>query len=121
MRKFRVAMGIVPLVYAMFANSPLADGGLNGYQSFRGHIWTDTDRARCGILEFAFSDERRIRGLRRVCARRADVLHHPRHNTSIEQPPGITFRQYMERGFGRSARPSRTGAMHLTTIFPRCA
>src|SRR5580700_2083525 len=56
MRKFRVAMGIVPLLYAMFANSPLCDGGLNGYQSFRGHIWTDTDPDRCGMLEFAFSD-----------------------------------------------------------------
>src|SRR5215475_2229916 len=32
MRKLRVSMGIVPLVYAIFANSPLSDGGLNGYQ-----------------------------------------------------------------------------------------
>ena len=78
MRKFRVAMGIVPLVYAMFANSPLADGGLNGYQAFRGHIWTDTDPDRCGILEFAFRRERQLRGLHRICARRADVLHRPR-------------------------------------------
>src|SRR5438128_119096 len=43
MRKLRVSMGIVPILYAIFANSPLSDGGLNGYQSFRGHIWTDTD------------------------------------------------------------------------------
>ncbi len=50
MRKMRVAMGITPLIYAMFANSPLCDGRLNGYQSFRGHIWTDTDPDRCGTL-----------------------------------------------------------------------
>ena len=39
MFKLRVSMGIVPLLYAIFANSPLSDGGLNGYHSFRGHIW----------------------------------------------------------------------------------
>ena len=57
MRKLRLGMGLVPLVYAMFANSPLCDGDLNGYQSFRGHIWTDTDPDRCGTLEFVFSDD----------------------------------------------------------------
>src|SRR5271165_82156 len=34
MRKFRVSMGIVPIVYALFGNYPISDGGLNGYQSF---------------------------------------------------------------------------------------
>src|SRR6516225_7997894 len=41
MRKMRVSMGLVPLLYAIFANSALSNGGLNGYQSFRGHIWGD--------------------------------------------------------------------------------
>src|SRR5207253_10073812 len=56
MLKLRVGMGIAPLVNAMFANSSISDGGLNGYMSFRGHIWTDTDRARCGLLPFVFRD-----------------------------------------------------------------
>src|SRR5262245_45905734 len=54
MQKMRVGMGITPLLTAMFANSPLCDGDLNGYASFRGHIWTDTDPARCGLLPFVF-------------------------------------------------------------------
>ncbi|MDE2313916.1 MAG: hypothetical protein KGL04_07065, partial [Elusimicrobia bacterium] len=33
LRKLRASMGIVPLLYAIFANSALCDGGLNGYQS----------------------------------------------------------------------------------------
>ncbi len=83
-RKLRVSMGIVPLLYAIFANSPLSDGGLNGYQSFRGHIWTDTDNERCGVPQFVFRDDRWLRGLRRVRARRADVLPHPQpSSTSI--------------------------------------
>src|SRR5579884_1576745 len=54
MRKLRLSMGLVPLLYAIFANSPLCDGSLNGYQSYRGHIWQDTDPDRCGMLEFVF-------------------------------------------------------------------
>src|SRR5205823_4333256 len=50
MRKLRVGMGLAPILNAMFANSSLSDGDLNGYMSFRGHIWTDTDAARCGLL-----------------------------------------------------------------------
>ncbi|TMA48046.1 MAG: glutamate--cysteine ligase, partial [Deltaproteobacteria bacterium] len=56
MRKLRVGMGLAPLVNAMFANSSLSDGGLNGYMSFRGHIWTQTDPARCGLLRLAFRE-----------------------------------------------------------------
>src|SRR5580704_6865271 len=51
-RKLRVSMGIVPLLYAAFGNSAISDGTLNGFQSFRGHIWSDTDRDRCGMLDF---------------------------------------------------------------------
>ena len=57
MRKFRIGMAIAPILNAMFANSPISDGKLNGFMSFRGHIWTDTDPARCGILPFAFRDD----------------------------------------------------------------
>src|SRR5260370_24820790 len=56
-RKLRVSMGLVPLIYAIFANSPLSDGGLNGYHTFRGHIWTDTDNERSGVPEFIFRNE----------------------------------------------------------------
>ena len=56
MLKMRTGMGLAPLINAMFANSPLCDGDLNGYLSFRGHIWTDTDPARSGLLPFLFRD-----------------------------------------------------------------
>ena len=77
-RKLRVSMGIVPLLYATFANSPISDGALNGYHSFRGHIWSDTDSERCGVPAFVFRERRRLRGLRRIRARRADVFPHSR-------------------------------------------
>ena len=57
MAKFRTGMGLAPLLIAMFANSPICDGQLNGYRSFREHIWTDTDRNRSGLLKFAFAPD----------------------------------------------------------------
>jgi glutamate--cysteine ligase len=118
MRKFRVAMGIVPLVYAMFANSPLSDGGLNGFQSFRGHIWTDTDSDRCGILEFAFNE---TASFEEYAEYALDVpmyfIVRDHHYVDLTQPPGITFRQYMQRGFGKERATIEDWGDHLTTIF----
>ena len=41
MMKFKTAMGIVPICYSIFANSPILGGKLNGYKSYRGHVWTN--------------------------------------------------------------------------------
>jgi glutamate--cysteine ligase len=118
MRKLRVAMGIVPLLYAMFANSPLSDGGLNGFQSFRGHIWTDTDPDRCGMLEFAL---RESAGFEDYTEYALDVpmyfIIRDHKYVDLTRAPGITFRQYMVRGFGKERATIEDWGDHLTTIF----
>ncbi|MGH8012150.1 MAG: glutamate--cysteine ligase [Candidatus Binataceae bacterium] len=118
MRKLRVSMGLVPLIYAMFANSPLSDGGLNGYQSYRGHIWTDTDRERCGILSFVFRDDA---GFEDYADYALDVpmyfLIRDHQYVDLTRPPGITFRQYMERGWNGMRATEEDWTNHLTTIF----
>jgi glutamate--cysteine ligase len=55
-RKFRVGLALQPVATAMFANSPFTEGKPNGYQSWRSHIWTDTDPDRTGDLPFVFED-----------------------------------------------------------------
>ena len=55
-QKFRVSLALQPLGTALFANSPFLEGKPNGYQSYRSHIWTDTDPARTGMLPFVFED-----------------------------------------------------------------
>ncbi|HTT76413.1 MAG TPA: glutamate--cysteine ligase [Candidatus Binataceae bacterium] len=117
-RKLRVSMGLVPLVYALFANSPISDGSLNGYQSYRGHIWYDTDRDRCGMPEFVFANEC---GFEDYVEYALDVpmyfliLDH--RYTDLTRPPGITFRQYMERGWDGRRATIEDWSNHLTTIF----
>ena len=53
-RKFRVSLALQPLATALFANSPFTEGRPNGFLSYRGQIWTDTDNARSGMLPFVF-------------------------------------------------------------------
>ncbi|MFM2045116.1 MAG: hypothetical protein RLY86_3692 [Pseudomonadota bacterium] len=55
-KKFRVSLALQPVATALFANSPFTEGRPNGFQSFRSHIWTDTDPDRTGDLPFVFED-----------------------------------------------------------------
>jgi glutamate--cysteine ligase len=56
-RKMQVSLKLQPLSTALFANSPFTDGRPNGFLSWRGDIWRDTDNQRSGLLEFCFSPE----------------------------------------------------------------
>ena len=118
MQKLRVSMGIVPILYAIFANSPLSDGGLNGYHSFRGHIWTDTDNQRSGTLEFVFRDDCSFEDYAEYAL---DVpmyfLIRNHEYIDLTRPPGITFRKYLEDGFGKERATFEDWTNHLTTIF----
>ena len=55
-RKLRVSLLLQPLATALFANSPFTEGKPNGFQSYRAHVWTDTDNHRSGIPAVMFED-----------------------------------------------------------------
>jgi glutamate--cysteine ligase len=55
-KKFRVSLALQPIATALFADSPFTEGKPNGFQSYRSHIWTDTDADRTGMLDFVFAD-----------------------------------------------------------------
>ena len=103
--KMRALMSVTSLLTALFANSPVVDGALTGYQSYRARIWLDTDPDRCGLLPFVFEDGAPVSRLHRVGARRADVLRPPRRvpaGRRDDLPP-------------LPARGVRGRARHLTT------
>ena len=52
--KMRVSLALQPLATALFANSPFVEGKPTGFLSSRAHVWTDTDPARTGMLDFVF-------------------------------------------------------------------
>jgi glutamate--cysteine ligase len=118
MRKLRLSAGLVPLLYAIFANSPLSDGGLNGYQSFRGHIWLETDPDRCGVPEFLFRDGASFEDYTDYAL---DVpmyfLVRDHRYIDLTQPPGLTFRQFLRNGWNGERATLGDWGTHLTTIF----
>lgn len=116
MAKFRTAMGLTPLVIAIFANSPISEGRLNGYRSFREHIWTGTDRSRCGLLPFAFSPD-------------VSFAHYVEYALDVPMYfiirdgnyidfTGIPFRHFLTRGHKGHHATMEDWELHLTTLFP---
>ena len=118
MRKLRVSFALTPLIYAIFGNSPLTDGDLNGYLTYRAHIWSDTDPDRCGIPPLVFNENA---GFEDYMEYALDVpmyfLIRDHHYIDLTKPPGLTFRQYMERGYLQHRATLEDWGNHLTTIF----
>ena len=116
MAKFRTGMGLTPIIIAMFANSPICDGQLNGYRSFREHIWTDTDKSRSGLLKFAFLPEVSFNHYVQYAL---DVpMYFIIRNHDYIDMTSMTFRQFLSVATTVSVQRSRIG-MIISRLFPR--
>jgi len=116
MTKLRVGMGIAPLLTAMFANSPLSDGRLNGYLSFRGHIWTDTDAARSGLLPFVFRESCSFSDYTEYAL---DVpMYFIVRDGRWTDMTAFTFRHFWKNGYEGERATLADWNAHLTTLFP---
>ena len=116
MAKFRTAMGLSPLITAIFANSPISEGRVNGYKSFREHIWTDTDKDRCGLLRFAFLSDV---SFAHYVEYALDVPMYLiiRDGTYVDFT-GIPFRHFLTHGHQGHTAMIEDWELHLTTLFP---
>jgi glutamate--cysteine ligase len=116
MAKFRTGMGLAPILIAMFANSPICDGQLNGYRSFREHIWTDTDKSRSGLLKFAFLPEV---SFAHYVEYALDVpMYFMIRNKRYIDMTHLTFRQFLQYGHNGERATIEDWGDHLTTLFP---
>jgi glutamate--cysteine ligase len=118
-KKLRVGLALQPLLTALFANSPFTDGKLNGLLSARSEIWRDTDRARSGMLPFAFESGM---GFERYVDYALDVpMYFVKRGAQYHDVAGASFRDLLagrlEALPGERARIS-DWANHLSTIFP---
>lgn len=116
MAKFRTGMGLTPILIAMFANSPISDGQLNGYRSFREHIWTDTDKDRSGLLKFAFFPDVSFAHYVEY-ALDVPMYFIVRRGEYIDMT-GLTFRQFLQHGYQGQRATIEDWSDHLTTLFP---
>jgi glutamate--cysteine ligase len=116
MAKFRTGMGLTPIFISMFANSPICDGQLNGYRSYREHIWTDTDKSRSGMLKFAFSPDV---SFAHYVEYALDVpMYFIVRNKDYIDMTGTTFRNFLADGWNGERATLEDWHDHLTTLFP---
>ncbi|MCZ6464598.1 MAG: glutamate--cysteine ligase [Proteobacteria bacterium] len=114
--KLRLAMGCSPIVSAIFANSCLAGGKRSGFASRRLEIWQHTDPDRCGILHFVFEP---AFGYREYAEWALDVpMFFVVRDHAYLPAKGLTFRQFMARGFAEERATLDDWDLHLTTLFP---
>lgn len=118
-KKFRVALALQPIATALFASSPYTEGKPNGYNSYRMHIWSDTDNARSGPVPFVFDDGF---GFERYTDYALNVpMYFVYRDGKYIDCAGQSFKDFME-----GKLPSLPGVLptindwanHLTTLFP---
>ena len=118
-KKFRTSLALQPVATALFADSPFTDGRPNGYQSYRSHIWTDTDPDRTGMLDFVFEDGF---GFERYVDYLLDVpMYFSYRDGQYVDLSGRSFRTFLAGGLAElpGAKPTlRDWADHMTTAFP---
>lgn len=114
--KFKTAMGLVPIFSSIFANSPILNGKLTGYKSFRGHVWSDTDRDRCGILKFAFDNNINFESYVNYSFNAG--MYFIQRDENLIDMTGITFRRFAETGHKGYSATYEDWVLHITTLFP---
>lgn len=118
-KKFRVSLALQPVATALFANSPFADKGLNGFLSYRAHIWTDTDRHRTGMLPFVFDEGF---GFEHYVDWALDVpMYFVKRKGEYLDATGLNFRDFLEGKL--DILPGEKPVIsdwedHLSTLFP---
>jgi glutamate--cysteine ligase len=118
-QKLRVSLALQPVATALFAASPFTEGKPNGFLSFRSQIWTDTDKARSGMLPFAFESGM---GFERYVDYALDVpMYFVKRGDTYLDVSGSSFRAFLDGRNDRlpGERPTRSDWInHLSTIFP---
>jgi glutamate--cysteine ligase len=115
-RKMRMAMGVSPIVAAIYANSFLVNGRDSGFATFRYEVWRDVDPDRCGLLPFVFDDDF---SYRRYVEWTLDVpLIFLRRGGRYLPANGVTFRRFWKEGLHGERATVGDYQDHLTTLFP---
>ena len=115
MKKFKLSSFLVPLSAAIFANSPIKENKLNGYLSYRTHVWQNTSR---GGLPKIFLEDMNFEKYVDM-AINMPLLFIFKNGNHLK-PNGKTFRDFMEGKIEieKNNKPNiKDFETHLATIF----
>lgn len=113
--KMHTALFLVPIITAIFANSPISEGKINGFLSERAHIWNYTDAARCGLIGEKFFSQPRFSSYIDF-ALEVPMFFIMRKNRWIEVK-NMTFSAYLKNGYQGYKATWDDWELHLSTIF----
>jgi glutamate--cysteine ligase len=115
--KLRTSLLLAPVLYALFANSPLLEGRPSGFLSTRGEIWSRTDRARTGLLPALFAEGAGYAGYVDYAL---DVpmyfIRREGRYLDLTASP-LPFRRYLREGWRGWRATLGDWDLHLSTIF----
>ena len=122
MRKFTLALKLSAIISAVFSNSPVRNGKLTKFKSYRALSWLSTDNARCGLVSpkifkknssFSFSDYAEVL---------LDVpmifIERPLECTGAIPVRNLTFRQFLKSGYLGFNPTVEDWMLHSSLYFP---
>ncbi|MDP1975558.1 MAG: glutamate-cysteine ligase family protein [Alphaproteobacteria bacterium] len=118
-QKFRIATALTPFVVALFANSRVLEGKDTGFESYRTHIWHNTDNDRSGLLPFIFDESMGYKAYIDY-ALNVPMYFIMRDNQYVDAL-GVKFIDFWENKAEKLKQYQATmgdWVNHLTTLFP---
>jgi len=116
--KLACLMSVTSLMTALWAASPIVDGKVSGYQSYRAHIWRHTDADRAGLLRFALPGATDAGVYRAYVDWALDVPMYFVYRGGYRTVRGLTFRRFMAEGWQGERATRADWGLHLSTLFP---
>jgi len=117
MDKLRLAQLLSPVLYALFANSPLLEGQASGFLSTRGEIWSRTDPHRTGLIPALHRSDASLDDYV-AYALQVPMYFIVRDGLLLpltDRP--FTFADYLAHGYGAHRATLTDWDLHLSTIF----
>lgn len=117
-KKTKVASCLVPVAISLFSNSPILEGKLNGFVSYRTHIWQNTDSKRSGLIPFFFDN---TNSYEQYCDYALSVpMYFVKRNNKIIDCAGKDFKNFIKGKLNEvndTEANIEDWANHLSTIF----
>ncbi|HEY3667717.1 MAG TPA: glutamate-cysteine ligase family protein, partial [Polyangiaceae bacterium] len=117
LRKLVVCLKLAPLVNALGANSPFAEGKLSGFKSRRGNVWLNMDPDRSGLIPALLRAPKPSYRDYVEWALDAGMFLIKRHGRPVTNT-GQKFRDFMANGYEGERATFGDWKLHLNTLFP---
>lgn len=116
--KLQCAQLLAPLLYALFANSPILEDQPTGFLSTRGEIWAHTDPDRTGLIDALYAEDASFQTYVDY-ALDVPMYFIDRNNQIVDlTQQRFTFRQFLQQGFDGHRPCMADWDLHLSTLFP---